>query len=381
MKILFITNNLPPIVDGVGDYTYNIAKQFAKHEHEVYIVCRKDLRINIKIEGIMVLPIVENWSFRCYKPIVKVIKENRIDIVSLQYVPNGFHPKGLPFSIVKLTNEINKTQSKLFTFFHEVYVEEGKGRLKRYVLSKLMQCISKRVKDNSDFLATSIEYYGDMIKKLSSRKKDISIIPIASNIPETKMSEDDLAVLKKEIAPNNETIISFFGLRNIQTSIDAISELKNDGYNLKIVLIGKTQCSSVNNLPKDTFKTGILDIAEIDKFFKISDIFILPQDNIYGCSFKSGSFVAGMRNRLPIITAKGNLTSSKLETGNNIIFVNFDNIKEVKGSILKLLNDKKSALSIGEQAYLISIKFTWSETYHKYIDVLKNNKGGINDYN
>lgn len=381
MKILFITNNLPPIVDGVGDYTYNIAKQFAKHEHEVYIVCRKDLRINIKIEGIMVLPIVENWSFRCYKPIVKVIKENRIDIVSLQYVPNGFHPKGLPFSIVKLTNEINKTQSKLFTFFHEVYVEEGKGRLKRYVLSKLMQCISKRVKDNSDYLATSIEYYGDMIKKLSSRKKDISIIPIASNIPETKMSEDDLAVLKKEIAPNNETIISFFGLRNIQTSIDAISELKNDGYNLKIVLIGKTQCSSVNNLPKDTFKTGILDIAEIDKFFKISDIFILPQDNIYGCSFKSGSFVAGMRNRLPIITAKGNLTSSKLETGNNIIFVDFDNIKEVKGSILKLLNDKKSALSIGEQAYLISIKFTWSETYHKYIDVLKNNKGGINDYN
>lgn len=381
MKILFITNNLPPIVDGVGDYTYNIAKQFAKHEHEVYIVCRKDQRINIRIEGIMVLPIVENWNFRCYKPIVKVIKENRIDIVSLQYVPHGFHPKGLPFSIVKLTNEINKTQSKLFTFFHEVYVEEGKGRLKRYVLSKLMQCISKRVKDNSDYLATSIEYYGDMIKKMSSRKKDISIIPIASNIPETKMSEDELAVLKKEIAPNNETIISFLGLRNIQTSIDAISELKSDGYNLKIVLIGKTQCNSLNNLPEDTFKTGILDIVEIDKYFKISDIFILPQDNIYGCSFKSGSFVAGMRNRLPIITAKGNLTSSKLETGNNIIFVDFDNIKEVKGSILKLLNDKKSALSIGEQAYFISIKFTWSETYHKYIDVLKNNKGGINDYN
>lgn len=370
MKILFITNNLPPIVDGVGDYTYNIAKQFAKHEHEVYIVCRKDLRINIEIEGIMVLPIVENWNFRCYKPIVKVIKENRIDIVSLQYVPHGFHLKGLPFSIVKLTNEINKTQSKLFTFFHEVYVEEGKGRLKRYVLSKLMQSISKRVKDNSDYLATSIEYYGDMIKKLSSRKKDISIIPIASNIPETKMSEDDLAVLKKEIAPNNETIISFFGLRNIQTSIDAISELKNDGYNLKIVLIGKTQCSSVNNLPKDTFKTGILDIVEIDKYFKISDIFILPQDNIYGCSFKSGSFVAGMRNRLPIITAKGKLTSNELKNCKNILFTDFDCIKEIKESVRCLLKNRNLVLCMRKQAYIIVGSFTWEETYNRYIHIL-----------
>lgn len=38
MKILFITNNFPPIVDGVGDYTYNIAKQFAEHNHKVYII-------------------------------------------------------------------------------------------------------------------------------------------------------------------------------------------------------------------------------------------------------------------------------------------------------------------------------------------------------
>lgn len=369
MKILFITNNLPSIVDGVGDYTYNIAKQFAEHDHEVYIVCRKNPKINMDIEGITVLPIVEKWNFNCHKPIVNLIKKRGIDIVSLQYVPHGFHPKGLPFAIIKLTNEIKRCNTKLFTFCHEVFLEQVKGNVKRIVLSKLMQYISKRIIDNSDYVATSIEYYRDMIQKLSPSKKDIPIIPIASNIPETDLSVLELVNLKKELAPNNETIISFFGLRNIQTSLNAISELKHDGYKLKVMLIGKTSNNILKNLPKDAIKTGTLDLKEIDKFLKVSDIFILPQDNIYGCSFKSGSFAAGLRNKLPIITAKGKMTANVLENGKNILFTNFEDKNEVKKTILFLLNNNTN--SIGHEGYSIAKYFTWNETYKKYINIIE----------
>lgn len=369
MKILFITNNLPPIVDGVGDYTYNVAKQFAEHNHEVYIVCKNIPRINTDVERITVLPIVYKWNFKCYKPIIKLIKERNIDIVSLQYVPHGFHKKGLPFPIIKLTNEIKRCNTKIFTFCHEVFLEQVKGNVKRIVLSKLMQYISKRIIDNSDYVATSIEYYRDMILKLSPSKKDVPTIPIASNIPETDLSVLELVNLKKELAPNNETIISFFGLRNIQTSLNAISELKHEGYKLKVMLIGKTSNNILKNLPEDVIKTGTLDLKEIDKFLKVSDIFILPQDNIYGCSFKSGSFAAGLRNKLPIITAKGKMTANVLENGKNILFTNFEDKNEVKKTILFLLNN--SANSIGNEGYSIAKYFTWNETYKKYINVLE----------
>ena len=108
MKILFITNNLPPIVDGVGDYTYNIAKQFVEHEHEVYIICRNNPQINTQVQGMTILPIIDKWDRNCYKPIISIIQKKVIDVVSLQYVPHGFHPKGLPFSIIKLTKKIKK---------------------------------------------------------------------------------------------------------------------------------------------------------------------------------------------------------------------------------------------------------------------------------
>lgn len=370
MKILFITNNLPPIVDGVGDYTYNIAKQFVEHKHEVYIICRKNSQINTQVQGMTILPIVDKWDYNCYKPIIGIIQKKVIDVVSLQYVPHGFHPKGLPFPIIKLTKRIKRCNVKLFTFFHEVSVEKEKGNIKRTLLSILMHHISKRVIENSDYVATSIEYYKNIILKLVPDKKDISLIPIASNIPATNLSKEELFTLKKELAPNNEIIISFFGIRNIQTSIDAISSLKDKGYKLKILLIGKTH-NLPKTLPNDTIKTGVLNINEIDKFCKVSDIFILPQDNIYGCSFKSGSFVTGLRNALPVITAKGKMTSTILVDKKNILFANFENKDEIRKALLFLLNNPSTALKMGKEAQNIVKDFSWEETYKKYNNILK----------
>lgn len=365
MKILFITNNLPPIVDGVGDYTYNIAKQFAEHNHEVYIVCKKNAEINTKIEGITVLPIVETWNFNCHKPIVQLIKEKGIEIVSLQYVPHGFHPKGLPFALIKLTNKIKECDTKLFTFCHEVFVEEEKGNIKRTVVSKLMQYISKRIIDNSDYVATSIEYYRDMIIKLSPIKKNIPTIPIASNITESTLSQKKLVNLKKKLAPNNEKIISFFGIRNIQSSIDAISELKNNGYKIKILLIGKTSKNLPENLPEDTYKTGTLDIQEIDKYLKITDIFILPENNKSGCSLKSGSLAAAINNDLSIITSKGKLTSDIILQNPNILFCNFNSSNEIREKIIYFISNKKEDT---ENKHNI---IDWTQTYNIYNDIIK----------
>lgn len=372
MKILFITNNLPPLVDGVGDYTYNIATQFVEHNHEVYIICRNDSQINTQIQGMTILPIINKWDCNCYKPIIKFIKEKAIEVVSLQYVPHGFHPKGLPFPIIKLTKEIKKSNAKLFTFFHEVSVEKEKGNIKRTLLSLLMRHISKKIIENSDYVATSIEYYKKMILKLVTPQKEVLVIPIASNIPKTNISKDELLSLKRKLAPNDETIISFFGVRNIQTSINAISELKNEGYNLKVLLIGKTSYNLPKNLPIDIIKTGTLDIDEIDKYLKVSDIFILPENNIYGCSFKSGSLAAGLRNKLPIITGKGKLTSNILRNKENILFANFENIAEIKNVIIFLLNNKKTALNIGYNAYNLAEDFSWEKTYVKYNHIIIN---------
>ena len=123
-------------------------------------------------------------------------------------------------------------------------------------------------------------------------------------------------------------------------------------------------------LPEDTVKTGILPIDEIDAYFKISDIFILPENQKYGCSFKSGSLVAALRNKLPVITSRGKLTSHLLRDGTEILFTDFTSAGKVKEAIASMLDSPARRAEIGLSGYHMVENFTWEATYDMYLRVI-----------
>ena len=167
-----------------------------------------------------IVPCVKAWNWSCYKPIVRLIREKGIEVVSLQYVPHGFHPKGLPFPLIQLVRKIKKCNIKLFTFCHELYVGKEKGNFKRNLLNFLMRNITKCIILQSDFIATSINIHKIIIKELTNNQKRVSIIPISSNIPTGTKSTDELKALKKWIAPQKEIIISFLdNYKNVQNNL------------------------------------------------------------------------------------------------------------------------------------------------------------------
>lgn len=367
MKILFITNNLPPIVDGVGDYTYNIARQFAEHDHEVYIVCKMNPKINTDVKGITILDIVEKWNFNCHKPIVKLIKEKGIDIVSLQYVPHGFHPKGMPLGLIRLMIKVKKTGVKTMIFFHEIYLNYLGFKIHRTLCSFVTKYIAKRLINESDYHATSIEHYRNLITKYKNRA-NVSVIRIASNIPMHTYENDYLEHLKMKIAPKGEFIILFFGKRNIETHIEAIKELINEGYKIIALSLGSTYFLKYDyNIP--TYKTGLLDINELSQYFQIADCLCLPENEKSGATFKSGSLAAGLQYGLPIITNKGFMTESILIDDVNILFVN--NKNEIKTSIKRIINNKDHRMYIGKNALSIGKSLTWENTYNEYMNLIK----------
>lgn len=88
---------MPLNIDGVGDYTANLAREFARYGHFVTVVCRDCRYIKTNYEDIKVYPVVRTWNRAAVQSILEVIRVNTIEWVCLQYVPHGFHPKGLPF--------------------------------------------------------------------------------------------------------------------------------------------------------------------------------------------------------------------------------------------------------------------------------------------
>ncbi len=373
MNILFITNNLPPIVDGVGDYTLNLAKEFSRHGHSVSIISCCDERISTEYRDIKILPCVDSWDRSASKIIVDVIRENRVDITLLQYVPHGFHPKGLPLAMIDTVKEIKKSGSKLFVFCHEVYVQPDGWNLKRTGCSLLMQYITKQILIRADYIATSIPFYRELIRGLIGAHRNVGVIPIMSNIPPSKMDREEIAKLRQSIALEDELIVAFFGLRNIKSSIQAIEKLRCGGAKLKILLIGKLPSNLPADLPSDTFKTGILDIDMIDSYFRLSDILILPEDTPYGCSFKSGSLAAALSSGLPIITSKGIMTDDVMVDRESVCFVDFTQEQSIINA-LEYLRERENRVMVGENARRLMVNRSWEATYREYINIIGGSK-------
>lgn len=367
MNILFITNTLPPVVDGVGDYTLNLAKEFVAHGHNVSIVCKHDDLERAEDEGFHIFPIVKKWDKQNAEPVIQLIDKEHIDVVSLQYVPHGFEPHGLPFSLIGFIKKIRGTGTPIFTFCHEVYWKYRGTNIKYLAESLLMALISKEILKVSTLVATSISHYAEMIVGLC--RKNASLIPIASNIPITDPDEDTARRLRSEIAPHNEFIVAFIGKREMATVSMALQRLIQGGYPIKILLIGKTnEIIGIKN--QYCYHTGILDIDELSKYVSVADCMIMPQDNKSGCSFKSGSLAAALGFGLPVVTSRGIMTDDSLKDKENILFVDSSSADSYYDAILSLMRDKTLAKKVAQGSKTIGMKLTWEETYRKYMDII-----------
>ncbi len=367
MNILFITNKLPPAIDGVGDYTFNLAREFALHGNEVSIICHITQSPPPLSAHIEIYPCIERWDSSSIPVIAQIINAKRCDIVSLQYVPHGFHPKGLPFGLIDIARSIKRQGVPLFTFAHEIYARAKVWQVRRYIASVLMQWISRQIIEQSQYIATSIPHYRDMIEGLLSSPRGVEVISIASNVPYKEIAVNALREIRSTIATKDQLIISFFGYRDINSSIKAIERLRLRGVKIKLLLIGKLHPNTL--APIDTYTTGKLKIEELDKYLQLSDILILPEESSQGVSFKSGSLAAALQRGLPVITSSGLMTDRQLLDGENIIFTDFASIDSIAKSIERLTN-RALRNKVSRGAKIIASTISWRATYNRYIEMI-----------
>ncbi|MBP3470762.1 MAG: glycosyltransferase family 4 protein [Paraprevotella sp.] len=365
MKILFITNILPPVVDGVGDYTLNLAKEFARHGHSTCIVCKRDERGKTVYDDIEVFPVIEEWNREAATPVIRLIRERRVDVVSLQYVPHGYDHRGLPFAIAHLARQINRTGVPLYTFFHEVCIGKGKWyQIYRNIVAYLMALIAKQIGDNSTHVGTSIGHYKKRLKALHIN--NVSLIPIPSNVPVVYTDESYKNYIREAIADKDDTIITLFGNRDFSAVVDAVRLLRDNGSKIKVIALGKANPS----IPVEDFIyfTGTLEISRLALYLQITDILILPEDPSSGCSLKSGSLAAALRFGIPTITARGFMTDESLS--GLFLFTKENTIEEYTTLIKELMDNgglrdnlKKGSLDFAE-------RLTWQTVYENYMEAL-----------
>ncbi|MEL0653253.1 glycosyltransferase family 4 protein [Algibacter sp. TI.3.09] len=385
-KILFITNNFPPISDGVGDYTYNLAKTLLSKNVEIHIICSSKKEIKGKIgayknENINIYPVINKWDRSGCNQCLEQIEAINPNWISLQYVPHAFNKYGLPKDMIYLANNIRKKELNLHVFFHEVYTKINYRSYKSILLGIAMRYITKRIANAAKLLSTSNEGYQQLLGKVTNNT--VSIIPVGSNI---NVNNSPLnAELKEQLKISSDTfIISTFGVkvRGLDSILKLAEEFKLKGIKFKFIFIG-------NLLKKEEIKshikklgledhiliTGFLNDNEVLDYLAISNLYLmleaLDDKNTWsGSSTRSGTLSTAFFMGLPIIGTKGFLSNYLLKHKQNIYLI--DEYEQLKNATTEILNDKTLSTDLGKNAHRSYIEnLSWNVIASEYAKILE----------
>lgn len=185
--LIQIVPQLPPVVNGVGDYGLIVARQI-----------RQDLGITThfvvgdpnwdgakEIEDFPILKVPER-SAKSLQSILGEIALSSADIL-LQYVGYGYASRGCPVWLVKSLQQWKKEKSagKLITMFHEVYAARYPFWTSAFWTAPLQKRLAGNIVSMSDRVITNKPSYAAILSQLCPKKQlHIPVLPVFSNVGE-----------------------------------------------------------------------------------------------------------------------------------------------------------------------------------------------------
>jgi len=327
MKILFICGSLEPGSDGVGDYTCRMAGELIRQGHQSCVVglndkfiltskreIRKDEETPVNI---LRIPTRMSWQNK-KKIAASFIAEFNPQIASLQFVPYGFHSKGIPIRLPKYLNSLSSRKFKWHIMFHESWIATNKKTIfKNRIVSLLQKFIIKNIikKLRIKAISTSNVHYQQI---LGQEGIQAGVLPLPSNIPISTVTLEkmrrEFAVLGITIENRSLwTILGIFG--TFRSNVDLVNlvcekykEVKNRSGRLAFFSMGKSGVHQEQILDQIKRKTdpsifihsfGQRDASDISAFFKLIDygVSTVPSD----LAGKSGAFAAMKFHGLDIL--------------------------------------------------------------------------------
>jgi hypothetical protein len=191
MRLAFLCGAVEPGRDGVGDYSRRLAGEFNRRGHAAVIAGLNDPYVSRttveqhEIEGASVsvlrLPALMPWGERATQA-RNWLDAFKPDRVSLQFVPFGFHPKGLHVGLGKILVAINPKAS-WHVMFHELWLGLGEKATARHRILGLLQ--RHLILDFMRRLRPGIVHTQAEPYRMALRQTNIaaSILPLFGNIP------------------------------------------------------------------------------------------------------------------------------------------------------------------------------------------------------
>jgi len=316
MRILFICSTVEPGKDGVGDYTRRLCAEIIRQGNEAAIIGINDKQIAGSLEsgqqeGVVNINVLRLSSALPWKQRVKSARaylENfNPDWLSLQYVPFGFHDKGLPFGLASHLKTLGKGL-RWHIMFHELWVGMDAHADKKmiawgWVQRKLIKLLIHRLRPV--LIHTQTYLYLQQLSRIGV--VNAAYLPLFGNIPIADKPDGFCTKGLKEIC------VIYFGsfsgqLNELEFQLQFVQSISlSSNKPVKFFVLGdngrfKEQALLIAQKIFGTSSVeciGRLSANKISEYMLNADIGISRADfTLYG---KSGSTIAMLEHGLPVV--------------------------------------------------------------------------------
>ncbi|MGL5439037.1 MAG: glycosyltransferase family 4 protein [Filifactoraceae bacterium] len=361
MKILLTTDTYEPSVNGVVISVRNLYNELKKNGHDVKVLTLSQDHHNKK-EGDIFCARSFNAG-KIYPDVRGTIPYESVLIEELlEWKPDIVHSNSEFFTFIyanKIAYELNIPTVHTYHTMYEYYTGYVFKSIK--VGRRTVSTIVRRILKNVDAIIAptlkvkeSLESYG--------LNNNIKIIPTGISLDRftSKVSIEEINALKEEFKiPESSKVIITIGRLGVEKNVDEIIKnfklIKGDITDAVLVIVGDGPYKKslenmvrVNNLEGSVIFTGMVDPKDINKFYKMGDIFVSASNS----ETQGLTYIEALGSGRPVLCKYDEVLEGIVENGINGYTYHtseefIDYVKELFSNVERYeIMSKKASLSV-----------------------------------
>jgi len=360
VNVHIIAPVLPPALNGIGDYTAQLAAEVAG-SHKITLLTGLD-QTPQQIPGVTIKNLFSVDDRPSIKHVAQYVIDECPDWVLLQYNPFAYGKWGLNLDLPAAMQKIKKAspKTKFALMVHEPFVPILD--IKHAVMTTWQRWQLLRLGQLADLVFFSIDPWARKFRKWYPGKPLVHL-PVSSNIPLVAGSRD---AVRSQLGISPETLVlgyfgTFHNFRMPHWVRDAARHVAPSGENALILYVGphtEAVTQSLGNFP--TISEGRLSAEDVSLRLRAMDIYLAPF--LDGVSTRRTSLISALQHGVPTVGTKGYHTDEMLsrEDGKSLLLADVNDQQDFNKQVARLANDAalRETLSCNARTFFDD-NFTW----------------------
>lgn len=371
-RLHIIAPALPPLLDGIGDYTAHLAKELSS---TLSVTILSDSRGGADpIPGVKIAPTFDPNRRRSVWNIADAVLCDMPDAILLQYNPFAYGRWGLNLSLPRVLKCIRQHAPTIpiVIMMHEIYVPLTNWKFA--IMATWQRWQFRQLGRASDAVCFSIQPWTDQ-RRTHFCLGDVYHLPVGSNIPREPVGRAEArARLGLE---DDELALGVFGtahvsrmLQPLRSSADAVSS--ETGRAVRLVYIGPHADivrDALGDLP--LIADGPHSPAEVSRRLSALDIFLATYAD--GVSTRRGAMMAALQHSIAVVGTRGHHTDAELieADGSSLLLASAGDLDEFDAAVVRLASDAALRHQIGAGGFaMFNRRYSWPAIASSLIDIL-----------